>query len=497
MVVEIQKMELVLSLDGYPAPGFSMKVTLKKDMPLKKVLKAFAERLASKGHDIDLSDLVVHSKGKKVALSTGTASLENAHLLVTAPVTKEAERLLAGALDPAQVHEAQRLLGQGLKSDASKLAEEALHRLKRSTGDANRELVVALLFVAGAADDKFDRARRRYEVARCLASKQQRKVIAHNLCVLLASTNCLQEAIEIAKETADENKDDPEVWYEYGCVAFSAGDPSAAGIGYRGALRADKQHVPSYVNFVQSTKDMAEAKQVAAEAIKNGVLWAHADQRPPHFFKDLPARPWHTPSKFWFCSLLEDAHSVIKAEFLQDSLGTEVGTRPGFAHDGDIKVTGSWREAVFFAGHSPGAAEATRRRFPRTASILLRISDAVTCADVGCGEVLFSTLAPGTVLRPHCGGTNARLTCHLGVVVPSEEDITITCGGETRHWVEGKCIVFDDSFQHDVKHQGRSHRTVLLLNFWHPDVPPEKRTSEWRSHAMHSSTLDAYNLRCS
>ena len=36
----------------------------------------------------------------------------------------------------------------------------------------------------------------------------------------------------------------------------------------------------------------------------------------------------------------------------------------------------------------------------------------------GNGESLFSVLSAGSHLRPHCGSTNTRLTCHLGLTVP-------------------------------------------------------------------------------
>ena len=73
---------------------------------------------------------------------------------------------------------------------------------------------------------------------------------------------------------------------------------------------------------------------------------------------------------------------------------------------------------------------------------------------------------------PHCGPTNARLTAHLGLVVP--KGLTIRAAEETRGWEEGKCLVFDDSFEHEVKHEGDSERIVLMINFFHPDVPEKE-----------------------
>merc|ERR1711924_415793 len=88
------------------------------------------------------------------------------------------------------------------------------------------------------------------------------------------------------------------------------------------------------------------------------------------------------------------------------------------------------------------------------------------------GESLFSQLSPGTKLVPHCGPTNMRLTCHLGLIIP--DGATITCGGVERKWEEGKCIVFDDSWEHEVNHCGASPRVVLLVNFWHPEIDPRE-----------------------
>ena len=70
---------------------------------------------------------------------------------------------------------------------------------------------------------------------------------------------------------------------------------------------------------------------------------------------------------------------------------------------------------------------------------------------------------------PHCGPTNARLTAHFALVVPS--GATIRVAEEVWGWEEGKCIVFDHSFEHEVIHRGESDRIVLMVNFFHPDAP--------------------------
>ncbi len=79
----------------------------------------------------------------------------------------------------------------------------------------------------------------------------------------------------------------------------------------------------------------------------------------------------------------------------------------------------------------------------------------------------FSSLTPGTHIRPHVGYTNAVLRCHLGLIVP--EGCRIRVGSETREWTEGKCLVFDDTQMHEVWHHGDRPRVVLILDFLRPD----------------------------
>lgn len=37
-------------------------------------------------------------------------------------------------------------------------------------------------------------------------------------------------------------------------------------------------------------------------------------------------------------------------------------------------------------------------------------------------------------------------------------------------WQEGRCLVFDDSFEHEAWNHNDRARMVLLIQFWHPDL---------------------------
>jgi aspartyl/asparaginyl beta-hydroxylase (cupin superfamily) len=88
------------------------------------------------------------------------------------------------------------------------------------------------------------------------------------------------------------------------------------------------------------------------------------------------------------------------------------------------------------------------------------------------GLVYFSRMAPGTRVARHHGPTNMRLRCHLGIDIPSNCGINV--GGESRAWAAEKCLVFDDSFLHEVWNDSSFARTVLVVDLWHPDLTDDE-----------------------
>ena len=48
----------------------------------------------------------------------------------------------------------------------------------------------------------------------------------------------------------------------------------------------------------------------------------------------------------------------------------------------------------------------------------------------------------------------------------------MTVGRESREYVDGECVVFDDSFLHEVEHNGQHLRLTLMLDLWHPEMTP-------------------------
>ena len=64
-------------------------------------------------------------------------------------------------------------------------------------------------------------------------------------------------------------------------------------------------------------------------------------------------------------------------------------------------------------------------------------------------------------IRPHYGSTNTQLKLHLGLTVPSDTKKRfcppairvgrVAGDGGIRRWSRGEVLLFDDSFEHEVK----------------------------------------------
>ena len=85
------------------------------------------------------------------------------------------------------------------------------------------------------------------------------------------------------------------------------------------------------------------------------------------------------------------------------------------------------------------------------------------------GDVKFSLMQPGTIVRRHTGPTNKRIRLHLGLDVPPG-CCEITVGGEARAWADGELLIFDDSFEHSVHHIGTGERLILIADVLHPQL---------------------------
>ena len=132
---------------------------------------------------------------------------------------------------------------------------------------------------------------------------------------------------------------------------------------------------------------------------------------------------------------------------------------------------GAWNALFLF---SVGEKRVDCDRFPITTRIVESIPGATRA-----GLVYFSVLRPGAHVKPHSGPTNTRIRCHLGLITPKRAWLRV--GRERRGWKAGKCLMFDDSFEHESKNPSHEPRVVLIVDVWHPDLSRREREALYRS----------------
>lgn len=168
----------------------------------------------------------------------------------------------------------------------------------------------------------------------------------------------------------------------------------------------------------------------------------------------MPA--FHDPTTFPFVPALEAAFPAILAELRALPATDFVEAPDSLTTAADGYDERGWHYYPLFG---PGDHGAHRARCPATAR---------ACAAVpGLVNAGFSLFRPGTHLYPHQGELHGVLRCHLALVVP-DGDIALRFGDDVRRWQAGRCLVFDDTFEHEAWNHAASDRVVLLITFARP-----------------------------
>jgi aspartyl/asparaginyl beta-hydroxylase (cupin superfamily) len=103
---------------------------------------------------------------------------------------------------------------------------------------------------------------------------------------------------------------------------------------------------------------------------------------------------------------------------------------------------------------------------PKTAALMEQIP--------GMKTAMFSILSPRKHILDHRGPYKGVLRYHLGLIVPREKEACrIRVGEDIRHWEEGKSMIFDDTFNHEVWNDTDEMRVVLFVDVLRPLPFPE------------------------
>lgn len=174
----------------------------------------------------------------------------------------------------------------------------------------------------------------------------------------------------------------------------------------------------------------------------------------------VPTTPFLDVTTFGWIRRMEESWSDIRSEM--EGVLAYRDALPAFHEiNGDATDIRNDRWKSFFLYGFGHRSEANCRRCPKTAALLAEIP--------GMTTAFFSILLPGARLPPHRGPWKGFLRYHLGLMVPQPaEDCRIVVGGQAAHWQEGKSLLFDDTYEHDVVNNTSGTRVVLFLDVVRP-----------------------------
>ncbi|XP_068956108.1 aspartyl/asparaginyl beta-hydroxylase isoform X4 [Petaurus breviceps papuanus] len=194
-------------------------------------------------------------------------------------------------------------------------------------------------------------------------------------------------------------------------------------------------------------------------------------QRSLYNVNGIKAQPWWTAKETGYTELvktLERNWKLIRDEGLAVLDKTKGLFLP---EDENLREKGDWSQ--FTLWQQGRKNENACRGAPKTCALLEKFPETTGCRR---GQIKYSVMHPGTHVWPHTGPTNCRLRMHLGLVIP-KEGCKIRCAQETRNWEEGKVLIFDDSFEHEVWQDATSLRLIFIVDVWHPELTPQQRRS--------------------
>ena len=211
-----------------------------------------------------------------------------------------------------------------------------------------------------------------------------------------------------------------------------------------------------------------------ASLVRSALCLTTAYPRPSptlFYYPGLESKPIYDTRRFAWADEMKRSLPTIRAEY--EAL-KRVQTRSDYnTAENEHKLhMGKWD------WHSYVTKGCRQTRFekhcPRTSELLQQVPSFMT--DIPFAYAFFSTLSAQSSINPHSSPCNIRLRVHFPLYVPPK--CTIRVADQVREWQEGECLVFDDSYDHQVwNDHATDDRVVLLFDIWHPDLQPAERTA--------------------
>ena len=199
---------------------------------------------------------------------------------------------------------------------------------------------------------------------------------------------------------------------------------------------------------------------------------------PTHYcYPERPEIPFYPDADFEWLAELEAFTDIIQSEFEAVVAAEAAQLVPYIQYPEGVPVD-QWAElnhnSNWTAIHliqNGRVVEANTKLCPQTIKLLEKLPQP-QIKNAG-PNAMFSLLAPGAHIPPHTGISNARLVCHLPLIVP--QGCWFRVADEKRLWQRGKAWVFDDTIEHEALNPSDVLRVILIVDIWHPALDAEER----------------------
>jgi aspartyl/asparaginyl beta-hydroxylase (cupin superfamily) len=194
------------------------------------------------------------------------------------------------------------------------------------------------------------------------------------------------------------------------------------------------------------------------------------------YFPGLPQTQYFDTSDFAWVPAIEAATGAVRAELKALLEGGLEGFRPYIRseenqpRDHPLLDKRDW-SALFLCENGHRFEEAIAR-CPKTWEAVQAAPQA--WIHRSSPTAMFSLLRAGGRIPAHRGVTNARLTCHLPLIVPPGCGFRV--GNEVREWREGEMLIFDDSIEHEAWNEGTDDRVVLIFDIERPELSAQEKS---------------------
>lgn len=130
---------------------------------------------------------------------------------------------------------------------------------------------------------------------------------------------------------------------------------------------------------------------------------------------------------------------------------------------GYITSDDKWK-TFFLLGYNI-EAELNMEKCPQTTALIKQIP--------GIQTALFSLLSPKKHIPRHRGIYKGLIRSHLGLIIPGKKgDSRMQVDDQWVEWEEGKMVVFDNTYFHEVWNDTDEVRVILMIDFIRPFPAP-------------------------